>query len=218
MPRTHDKQSAAYHNIANAKYAVRDADGKHGETVVDFAFAKSASFDPQVETQAVFANGGQILSLVSDNGYTGGFGTTAPDRDFEKAVGQAAELNEGLATLKLIGMKRFDFYYEYQEITVNQVTFTVKVWVLNVEAAKPSLNNETSTTTATIGAYSYPITVYGEKIKAAAGGEYYRDENGNELYAVRIVSMPGDPGYTEFEKTVPTPTMLATAPTPPTEP
>lgn len=196
-------QAAAYHGIANAKYSLRGTDGKPGSTVVDLLYAKSISFEPQVDEQAVYANDQKVLALVSDKGFTGSLGTTAQDRALEKGLGHIVDVAQGVATVNLISYKRADVYYEYKETTPS-ATYTVKVWVLNVEISKPSsVEHNTDEEQPTIGEYAYPITVYGDKIQNSTGTGTYRDANGNELVATKVISLPGDDGYDTFGDAVP---------------
>ena len=51
--------------------------------------------------------------------------------------------------------------------------------------------------------YAYPITVYGDKIMNSTGTGTYRDANGNELVATKVISLPGDEGYDAFGDAVP---------------
>ena len=196
-------QAAAYHGISNAKYALRGTDGAPGSTVTDLAYAKSISFEPQVEETAVYANDQKVLALVSDKGFAGSLGTTAQDRALEKSLGHAIDTASGEATINLIGYKRADIYYEYKE-TTPAATYTVKVWVLNCEISKPStIEHATDEDQPTIGEYAYPITVYGDKIKASSGTATYRDANGNEITATKVIALPDDDGYTTFGDSVP---------------
>ncbi|WMJ23456.1 hypothetical protein RBG61_01960 [Paludicola sp. MB14-C6] len=204
MPQDYSKQPAAYHGIKNTKYAMRGADGAKGTEVKSLPFAKSVGFDPTVEQQPVYANDSKVLAIVSDNGYTGTVGTTGQDRTFETALGHIMPVDGGIADINQLGFKRCDFYYEYQEETATGIKYTVKVWALNVEFSKANKNHATDQNQATIGEYSYPITVYGDKIMDAAGTAVYKDAYGNELTATRIISVPSDKTYTDFEKTVPT--------------
>lgn len=198
------EQSAAYHGIEGAKYAARADAQTPGTTPVSFAFSKSISFDPAMEQQAVHYNNKKIMNIISDQGYTGAIGTSAQDRGFETALGHTIEVDGATADVNLNSLKRFDFYYEYKEKTASGIGFVVKVWVLNCETTKAAKAHNTDTNTITVGEYSYPITVYGDKIKAATGTENYRDENGNEITATRVLCFPSDTGYKEFDKAVPT--------------
>lgn len=195
-------QAAAFHGVSNVKYAVRE-NGAPGANVVALNYAKSMSFEPQIEEQAVYANDAKIMALVSDTGFTGSLGTTAQDRALETALGHIVDTAQGQATVNLIGHKRVDLYYEYKEELAGAGVYTVKVWTLNAEVGKATTEHSTDESTPTIGEYAYPFTVYGDKIKNAAGTDTYRDANGNELTATRVVSLPGDEGYDAFGDTVP---------------
>lgn len=204
MAENYKNQSPAYHGIRNAKYCVRGEGGAAGSTVASLAFAKSISFEPAVETLDVYANDQKVLALISDKGYSGEFGTTAQDRTFETSLGQSIEVENGTADINIIGYKRFDMYYEYTEYTSsNNLPYTVKVWVLNVEASKATKEYNTNEDTPTIGEYLYPITVYGDKILDKEGTNTYKDANGNELVATRVIAVPSDTGYATFGDSVP---------------
>lgn len=204
------KQSPAYHGIRNAQYAIRTDESTPGVTPVSFAYSKSINFDPSMEQQPVYYNDQKIMNIISDQGYTGAIGTSAQDRGFEIALAHSLDVDGGTADVNINALKRFDFYYEYSEKTTKGTSFIVKVWVLNIEAAKASKTHNTDTNTITLGEYSYPITVYGDKIKAETGTETYRDPNGNEITATRILCFPDDTGYSDFSKTVPVVKMATT--------
>lgn len=203
MSTEYNKQSAGYHGIKNVKYSVRDDNGQPSKGIIDFAFAKSISFDTAIDQQPVYANDSKILTIVSDTGYTGALGTTAQDRELEKALGQILEVDNGTADVNLISFKRIDLYYEFTEKTKNGISYIVKVWVLNIEISKANKSHSTDTNSSTLGDYSYPITVYGDIVKSADGLLSYKDAHGNELTATRIISVPSDVGYDTFSQTVP---------------
>lgn len=196
-------QAAAYHGISNAKYALRTAEGKPGSEVKSLLYSKGISFEPTVEETPVYANDTKVLALVADKGFTGSLGTTAQDRELEKGLGHLVDVEGGVATVNLVSYKRADIYYEYKE-TTPAATYTVKVWALNAEISKPSsVEHSTDEEQPTIGEYAYPITVYGDKVMAADGNTAYRDANGNELVATRVIALPGDDGYETFGDAVP---------------
>lgn len=208
MSTNYKKQAPAFHGIKILKYAMRGSDNTKG-TVVQLPYAKSISFDAQVDGEKVYANDRAVLTVVNDEGYTGDIGTTAPDIDFEKALGQIMETSGGLADLKLLGYKRADVYYEFSQMTEDGVNYIVKVWTFNVEVGKASKTHETDENTPKIGEYQYPITVYGEELQTAAK-KAYEDENGNRVTVLRLMSYPGDDNYATFGDTVPTPTATTT--------
>lgn len=209
MAQDYKKQAAGYHGIQNAKYSVRTTDGAPGTQINPFAYAKAVSLEPSLETEAIYANNSAIFSAVSDQGYKGNFGTTAQDRGFEEAVGMLLPLDGGTADINLISLKRFDFYYEYSEKTSGGHSYVVKVWLLGCEASKAAKSHETDTTKATFGEYSYPLTIFGDKVRASDGTAIYRDASGNELTATRIIAVPTDTGYASFGDTVPVPKVTA---------
>ena len=202
------KQAAAYHGAENGKYALRGADGTPGETVEIFQYLKSVAYDPDVDTQEIYANDCKIMSIISDQGYTGSIGTTAQDRAFEEALGHLLTLDGMIADVNSNGFNRIDFYYEYKEETPNGTPYMVKVWILNLEVSKSSKENKTDEKSVSIGEYSYPITIYGDKVKSADGSAVYRDANGMEWIATRLIAVPGDTAYETFGDSVPVPKVI----------
>lgn len=199
------EKSAAYHGIDNAAYAVRGVDNAPGTEIKKLLYAKSIALSAIIDRQDVYADDRLIMAIPADQGYEGTFGTTDQDIPFETDVGLVMVLSSGVANVKMTGYTRFDFYHEFKRHLSTGQAYTVKAWVLNCEAGKADINNETDTNTLTIGTYSYPLRVYGEKVLDAAGTNPFRDALGNEKVATIIRAMPGDEGYDEFEKTVPVP-------------
>lgn len=209
MAEDYKKQAPAYHGITNAKYTMRTADGTPGSEVKEIPFVKSISHEPQVESQEVYASDRKVLTIPSDKGSTGNLGTTAPYRTLELDLGQLLEVEGATAEVQITGYKRVDLYYEYTETTESGLSYKVKVWALNVEVGKASRTHTTDENTATIGEYQYPITIYGDKVKDSTGEAVYQDENGNEITASMVISVPGDSRYAAFDKTVPVVKMKA---------
>lgn len=207
--KNYNEQAIAYHGISGLKYAVRDNDNKPGTKIENFPYAKSIGVEPQVEEEKIYANDMQIGVCISEQGSTGELGTTAQDRNFEKAIGHIIDIENGTADVNLISNKRVDFFYKYKEKTASGTEFVVKVWLLNVEVSKASKSHESDENTAKLGEYKYPITAYGDKLKNTEGTEIYVDADGNERTVTRIISVPSDKGYADFEKTVPIPKMVA---------
>lgn len=195
------KQAAAFHGIRTLKYAIRSADSKSG-TPKQLPYAKSISFDTQIDSEPIYANDRTILAAVSDQGYTGNIGTTAPDTELETALGQSMAINGNTADVKINGYNRADIYYEFTQKTENGINYVVKVWVFNVEIGKASKTHETDENTPKIGEYQYPTTVYGDELQTI-NGEPYEDENGNRKAILRLISYPDDENYATFGNSVP---------------
>lgn len=197
------KRTAAYHGIKNVKYSMRTSDNKPGVAIKSSLYSKALTLDPQIDTVPVYADDKTVMTLTSDQGFTGSYNTTGRDADMENDLGFTETLANGAeAELNSIGSKRLDMYYEYIEYTDNQQPFTVKVWLINCELRKPSRAHSSDTNTKTIGEQGYPLTVYGDKLMEDAT-KTYKDANGNERYATRVISVPGDSGYETFETKVP---------------
>ena len=82
----------AFYGVRNAKYALRDEKGELGTKAAELPLAKSIVLNPVVNMQDSFANDEKILSIPSDQGYTGTYGCTGQDEEFEEALGQALAL------------------------------------------------------------------------------------------------------------------------------
>lgn len=195
-------QAAGYHGADNAKYKLAGS----GTAVQSMEYLKSVALDRQINTTPQFANNRQVLKIATDNGYTGSIGTTGRDQELEKALGMIMPLSGGVTgVVSRAGSKRLEgLYYEYKE-SYDNVEKTVKVWLLNVELNEPNLNNASDADSVEFGDYTYPLTVYGTRVKAAAGDDDYVDENGNKLDCYMVICAPGEEGYATFGDTVPVP-------------
>lgn len=204
MSTDYTKKSVAYGNVKNGKYAPKD-DAGYG-TPVDFPYLKSIPLTAQVGSEDIYADGVRQITMYSDNGYNGNIGTSAQDRKFEEDIGQAVEAGTGVTmTTQIIGSKPVAFYFETEESTKNNVKYTVKNWLLNVQVGRADRAYNTNTNTPAIGEYIYPAVISGEMVQNAAGTANYVDENGNELMCYIISALPNAANYATFGAAVPTP-------------
>ena len=199
--------NAGYHGCANAKYKASKADA----AVTNLDYVVNISLDPQINKTPRYANNRMVLNVMSDNGYTGNLGVTAKDPELEKAIGRAIAISTGgTGIVGGAGATRLDgLYYEFKEEREKQPTIVKKVWLLNVELSPASENAATDADSVSFGEYVYPITVYGETVKASTGDADYVDENGNRLTCFMIICAPGETGYDTFDKSVPVPKAAA---------
>lgn len=103
---------------------------------------------------------------------------------------------------------RVSIYFETIVNYENGTNEVVKTWLLNVGVSEPeSIEHNTDTDSVTFGSYAYPITVYGEILKAASGDNDYVDAKGFKHRVFRLDSYPGDEGYANFGASVPEPKM-----------
>ena len=194
----------AKHGISNVKYAERIGENSYDATINDFLYTTNIGLTTIFSTQDVYADNKLLLRIPSDQGYDGQLGSTAPDPDFEVASGMQIKLDDGTtAAIKQTGFKRMALYYEIS-IETEGGTKVIKVWLLNATFAKANETNATDTAQVTLNDVVYPFTVYGEDVMSTAT-EKYRDENGVGATALRVVSMPGETEYADFEKSVPKP-------------
>ena len=199
-------KALAKHGVSNAKYVERTGDNKYGTEIKDFPRVTNIGLTTKLSTQDVYADNQLILRIPTDQGEDGQLGSTSVDTDFELATGMVTALDDGtIAVVKQTGFKRMALYYEVT-LETDDGAKVMKVWALNATFNKPNETNATDTNQATLNNVVYPFTVYGEDVMAAATGtEKYKDVNGIGRNALRIISMPGDSNYANFEKTVPKP-------------
>ena len=201
-----NKQGAGFHGVDALKYAVR---GSGSATVKDVAYAVGVSLSRQINKTQNYANNRMVCEIESDNGYTGTVNTTAPEIDFETALGMVMNVSGGARAVVSRGSTpRTDLYFETIVNYEDGTSEVVKTWLLNVSVSAPeSVEHNTDTDSATFGSYAYPITVYGDTIKDSTGSADYVDERGFKHRCFRLVSYPGDEGYDDFGTTVPAPKM-----------
>ena len=204
----------AYAGIRNGRYSKRLADGKRGTDAKGLPYAISLVLNPAFSVQDRYADDRKIIAIPSDQGYTGTYGCTGQDVDFELDLGQLIALDNGtIAAVKVTYMERFDLYFEYTVHPTGARAFTVKAWVLGVELGKPSMTHNTNTESVTMGDYQYPLTAYGETVMGE-NDEPYRDAEGFERVALIVKSVPGDADYANFHKAPPEPVKTGATPTP----
>lgn len=80
-----------------------------------------------------------------------------------------------------------------------------------MEIGKPDINHETDTTTLTLGAYSYPLRVYGTPALDKEG-KPVTDDLGNQKVVMLMRSLPCDIDYGTFGDAVQIPKLKAEAP------
>lgn len=201
-----NKQGAGFHGVNALKYAVL---GGASKTVVPAAYVVGVSLSRQINKTQNHANNRMVCEVASDNGYTGTVNTTAPELDLETALGMVINVAGGARAVVTRGATpRVSLYFEtivnYEDGT-NEV---VKTWLLNVGVSEPeSIEHNTDTDSVTFGSYAYPITVYGQPLKAASGDNDYVDDKGFTHRVFRMDSYPGDEGYATFGASVPEPKM-----------
>ena len=204
---SHEKPLALY-GIKNTKYAIHMPDGQV-QVVKEMAKAKSLQLTPVANTQDVFANDQKVISIITDQGYTGTLGTTGQDVAFELEIGHLSEqTDKGILVSQIVQAVRFDLYHEYTIMLASGLAVTIKQWIFGLDASRPNIQYDTNTDTITIGAYQYPSTIYGRTIMdETTPTQAWRDKNGFEQKAWRIFVFPDSPSFNDFEKTVPVPIM-----------
>lgn len=197
------KQATSYQGVSNGAIAIKGESG-YG-TPKKLPYLKSIPLTPSVGETPIFANNVRIETAIADTGFTGSIGTTAQEREIEKALGQIIDGANGDLNVNLISYVKAAIYYEFIQKTPEGIPYVVKNWLLNVEIGKASLNHQSMTDTSNIGEYTYPIIVLGELVQNAAGTEDYVDEHGVTRTCFRISAFPDTPGYATFSESVPVP-------------
>ena len=196
-------------NAQNGKYALLG----ESATIKSIGKLDSVSLEADYSEQKIYGDGYVIDTIPSDKGLTGALATTLLNDEYEIDMGRKIELATGLADIKQLDSIPHNIYFEIfaREIEgankgKNQV---VKVWLLNVTTGKPGETFKQNEDGITVTTYENSLTVLGVPVKAATGEENYRDANGNEVYATKVVCYPDMVGYATFGDSVAVPKMKA---------
>ena len=190
-------------NCRNGVYATS------GGEVKPLGYLTAINTEKNVDTKDIYGDGEVILSQITDKGSTGSLEMTARDDDFEKDLGFALEIEQGLAEAQVISNEPISFgaecYIVVKGADGKAVTKTKKVWWLNaiVKPASTSLSQNTESTNESNA--SYAVTVNGEYLKNTTGNATYVDANGNTRKIYKISCLPGNTGYDTFLDSVPVP-------------
>lgn len=194
-------------NAQNGKYALLG----ESATIKSIGKLDSVSLEADYSEQKIYGDGYVIDTIPSDKGLTGALATTLLNDEYEIDMGRKIELATGLADIKQLDSIPHNIYFEIfaREIEgankgKNQV---VKVWLLNVTTGKPGETFKQNEDGITVTTYENSLTVLGVPVKAATGEANYRDANGNEVYATKVVCYPDMVGYATFGDSVPVPKM-----------
>lgn len=195
-------------NCKNGVYSV------DGSTVKPLGYLTAISTEKNVDTKDIYGDGEIVLSQMNDKGFTGSLELTANDTDFEKDLGFAMEIEQGLADVQVMGSESIaigvECYIVVKDAQGKAVQKTKKVWFLNcnVSPASTSLSQNTDTTNeATV---SYPLTIKGVNLMGADGITEHVDANGNTRKIFKISCLPDNTNYATFLDTVPVPKAKAT--------
>lgn len=194
------------------KFAPRKADGSYdNEGIIDMMYAQSINPSAVLENAEQFADNRLVCRIPSDQGYDGSIGTTSQDPPLEEAAGFLYSGANGAITTNVASYFRGALYYEFIAHGEDGKAVKVKSWMLNTEIGKGSETHNTDKKSLEFGAYEYPFHCYGDPMMAADGETRYVDENGVERTAYIYRAVPGDEGYADFEKSVPTPKVAPVA-------
>lgn len=183
-------------NCKNGVYSV------DGQTVKPLGYLTAISTEKNVDTKDIYGDGEIVLSQMNDKGFTGSLELTANDTDFEKDLGFAMEIEQGLADVQVMGSKDVaigvECYIVVKDTQGKAKQKTKKIWFLNcnVSPASTSLSQNTdSTNEATV---SYGLTIKGVNLMGADGEKEYVDENGNTRKIFKVSCLPEDSHYETF--------------------
>lgn len=190
------------YNCKNGVYAV-------DTEVKPLGYLASVTLDKNIQTKDIYGDGELQLSILSDKGSTGTLEMTAKDDDFDKDLGFAMEIAQGLADIQVLQNKTIAVGFETYITMADGVTKTKKVWLLGVNVSPASDGLSQNTDTINESTASYAITVKGTNLKATGGSGDYVDANGNTIKVFKITSLPSDTNYATFLDSVPTPTQKA---------
>ena len=190
-------------NCKNGVYAI------DGATVKPLGYLTAISTEKNVDTKDIYGDGEIVLSQMNDKGFTGSLEMTAKDDDFEKDLGFAMEIEQGLADVQVLGSKDVaigaECYIVVKDASGKVAQKTKKVWWVNVNVSPASTSLSQNTDSTNEATVSYGLTIKGAQLMANDGTNEYRDENGNTRKVYKISCLPDNPNYETFLDSVPTP-------------
>lgn len=194
------------YNCKNGVYNLGGSDS----SIKPLGYLSSFTLDKNMSTKDIYGDGELQLSIISDKGSTGTLEMTARDDEFEKDLGFAMAISNGLAEIQVLQNKPISIGFEAYVTMADGTTKTKKVWLLgvNVAPAGDSLSQNTDDINENMA--SYGITVKGTNLKATGGATDYVDANGNTIKVFKVSALPTDTGYSTFLDSVPVPTVAAT--------
>ena len=199
-------------NCKNGVYAVYD--GSTYGPVKPLGYLTAVSTEKNIDTKDIYGDGEIILTQMNDKGSTGSLELSARDDDFEKDLGFAMTISQGLAEAQILESKAVaigaECYIVVKDANTGAITQkTKKVWWLNVAVSPASTSLSQNTDTTNEATVSYPLTIKGVNLQAATGSVDYVDANGNTRRIFKVSSLPTDSGYATFLDTVPVPKAAA---------
>lgn len=190
------------YNCKNGVYNIGGSDN----TIKPLGYLTAVTLDKNIQTKDIYGDGDLQLTILSDKGSTGTLEMTAKDDDFDKDLGFAMEITQGLADIQVLQNKSISIGFECYITDTTGTTKTKKVWLLGVNVSPASDGLSQNTDTINENTASYGITVKGTNLKATGGSTDYVDTNGNTIKVYKITSLPTDDGYATFLDSVPVPT------------
>lgn len=194
-------------NIQNAKFAVQ-SDSGYG-AIVPFSSSTKMALEGDISSKKIYGDGVVIATLVNDKGKTGVLTCNNITDEYELAMGRKIQTDSGLADIKQTKTIKHAIYFEICNLTESGKTTVAKTWLFGcVSITRPSESYDQSTDDINESSFDNGFEVHGIKL-LAADDTVYKDENGTEMYAWQITSVPGDAGYETFGDSVPTPKLLS---------
>lgn len=186
------------YNCKNGVYAI-------GSEIKPLGYLASVTTDKNMSTTEKYGDGELQLTLITDKGGTGSLELTARDSEFEKDLGFAMDIENGVAEIQVLENKTIAVGFESYITLASGVTKTKKVWLIgvNVAPAGDALSQNTDSTNEATA--SYGITIKGTNLKASSGEGDYVDTNGNTIKVFKVSCLPGQTGYENFLDSVPVP-------------
>lgn len=190
-------------NCKNGVYSV------DGTKINPLGYLNSITTDKNISTTEKYGDGELQLSLLTDKGSTGTLEMTARDYDFEKDLGFAKLIAQGLAEVQVLENKTISIGFECYVTGADGITKTKKIWFLGVNVSPAGQSLSQNTDGINDSTASYGITIKGVNLQASTGSVDFVDVNGNTIKVFKISSLPTDTGYATFLDSVPTPKATA---------
>ena len=188
-------------NIKNAAYALKSSTGAF-ETPVAFGYSDSISLEADYAEKVIYGDGRKIATIPNDKGKTGTLTLLALDAAYELAMKRRMKTASGTAEIKQMAAVEHALYFETEFLDENGATKTAKTVVYGVTSGRPSETYSQTTDDINNNNVDYALTIKGIQMMDAQGTAAYKDENGNAVYVWQETSIPGDPDYDNFGKTI----------------
>ncbi len=196
-----EKELIAY-NVKKVVIALYDeSSGTYG-TVQDVNYAVEFAKEKSINTAAVYGDGEIQTTLVADSGMTGTLTLTAADQELEVLIGSKEIIDGAYIEREMKSIPRCAIGFETEYLIKGAAAKVKKVWHYGVEILPGATTLSQTTDTPQTNNFAYPLTIYGNNIKNAAGTADDVDSDGQTRKGFSKSVTPDHDDYATFLATV----------------